>query len=63
MSPSFLIPAAAAADGDECGVCLDVGDFILTRPCEHKICGEGWGQGGEGGEGGGRERGTPVECA
>lgn len=47
-------------------MCLDVGDFILTRPCEHKICGEGGGRGVRGEreerEEGGKEWGTQLEC-
>lgn len=33
---------------------MDAGDFIYTRPCSHKICGEGWedeGRDEDGGEG------------
>ncbi|GAX72789.1 hypothetical protein CEUSTIGMA_g244.t1, partial [Chlamydomonas eustigma] len=34
--------SASGVEEDEfertCGVCLDVGDFILTHPCSHKIC-------------------------
>ena len=49
LAPS-TIAASSVGDPDEyervCGVCLDVGDFIVAKPCLHKICGV-WGGGGD----------------